>query len=284
MSRGTSFKVPALTIALLCLALPLHSQSAEPSSSAQDLARKVIANEVRISKEDQSLWSYQKTIKKSGGAEERAVVQTKGGDLDRLLLADGKPLSAKEQKQESERIKDLLHDPSKRRKLLEQSQKDADQMTRILKVLPDALLFSYGERRANSIQLLFKPNPQYHPTSRETHVLSTLAGEMWVDARQNRIEEVRGQVTHEVHFGGGLVGHLDKGGTFEVRQAEVASDHWEVTKLDIHMKGKAVLFKSISIQQSETRSHFRHVSDNTTLEQAAEMLSHPDVLARMYQQ
>jgi len=284
MSLATSLKVPALTVALFSLALPLHSQSTEPSSSAQDLARKVVASEVRISKEDQSLWSYQKTSRKPGGDEERAVIQTKDGDLDRLLLVNGKPLNAREQKQESDRIKDLIHNPSERRKLQERSQKDADQMTRILKVLPDALLFSNGERRGDSVQLLFKPNPKYHPTSRETHVLSTLAGEMWVDARQNRIEEVSGHVTHEVRFGGGFAGHLDKGGTFEVKQAEVGPGHWEITKLDVHMKGKALLLKSISIQQSETRSHFQHVSDKLTLEQAAEMLSRREVLAGMRSQ
>jgi len=284
MSRVTSLKVPALTIALLSLALPLHPQSPEPVSSAQDLARKVVTNEARMSKEDQSLWSYQKTTRKAGGDEERAVIQTKHGDLDRLLLVNGKPLDAREQKQESDRIKNQIHNPSEQRKLQERSQKDADQMTRILKVLPDALLFSYGERHDNSVQLLFKPNPKYHPTSRETHVLSTLAGEMWVDARQNRIEEVRGHVTREVRFGGGFAGHLDKGGTFQVKQTEVAPGHWEITMLDVHMKGKALLFKSISIQQSETRSHFQRVSDRLTLEQAAEMLSRRDVLARMRQQ
>jgi len=280
MSRVTTLKLLALVIGTLSLALPAHSQSVEPSSSAQDLARKVVANEVRIAKEDQSLWSYQKTTRKPGGVEERAVIQTKDGDLDRLILVEGKPLTETEQKHENERIKDLINDPSKQRRLKEHSQKDADQMTHILKILPDALLFTDGERRGNSLQMLFKPNPQYHPTSREAHVLSTLEGEMWVDARQDRIEEVRGHVTHEVHFGGGLIGHLDKGGTFEVKQAEVAPHHWEVTKLDIHMKGKAVLFKSISIQQSESRSNFQRVSDDLTLEQAAEMLSRPDVLAQ----
>lgn len=284
MSRVTSFSTLAFTVALLSVALPVRAQSADPSSSAQDLARKVVANEIRVSKEDHSLWSYQKTTAKPGGDEERAVVQTKDGDLDRLVLLDGKALNARQQKQESERIQNLIHNPSERHKLQERSQKDADQMTRILKVLPDALLFAYGERRGNSTQLLFKPNPKYHPTSRETHVLSTLTGEMWVDPRQNRIEEVSGHLIHEVRFGGGFAGHLDKGGTFEVKQAEVGPGHWEITKLDVHMKGKALLFKSISIQQSESRSHFQRVSDKLTLEQAAEMLSRPEVLAQMHGQ
>lgn len=268
-------------VAFLLAAVLAPAQSPEPSSAAQELARKVVNNEARIAKEDTTQWSFQKTSRKPEGDETKAVIQTKGCDLDRLLLVNGKPLSPKQQKEEDQRIQELLRDPARQRKLQEQQQKDAEQMTRVLKVLPDALLFSYGERRGDAIQLLFKPNPRYHPTTRETHVLSTLAGQMWVDAKQDRIQEVSGRTTRDVHFGGGVMGHLDKGGKFQVKQTEVAPGHWEVTDLDIHMKGKALLFKTISIEQSELRSHFLRVSDRLTLTQAAEMLSHPETLAGM---
>jgi hypothetical protein len=38
------------------------------------------------------------------------------------------------------------------------------------------------------------------------------------------------------------------------------------------MKGKALFFKTISVQQNELRDHFERVSDTLTLSQAADSL------------
>jgi len=52
-----------------------------------------------------------------------------------------------------------------------------------------------------------------------------------------------------VKFGGGLLGHLHPGGTLDVKQAEVAPGYWELTVLNVHMKGKALFFKTIAVNQ-----------------------------------
>jgi hypothetical protein len=40
---------------------------------------------------------------------------------------------------------------------------------------------------------------------------------------------LHGELMEDVKFGGGLLGHVNKGGTFEVRQAEGVRGHWETT-------------------------------------------------------
>jgi hypothetical protein len=77
----------------------------------------------------------------------------------------------------------------------------------------------------------------------------------------------------DVKFGGGLLGHLDKGGRFEVRQTEVAPGQWEMTALLVDMKGKALLFKTIDVQQAESHSDFHRVPDDLTLAEAASILN-----------
>lgn len=64
----------------------------------------------------------------------------------------------------------------------------------------------------------------------------------------------------------------DKGGAFRVKQAEVAPGHWDITLLHVNMHGRALFFKTISVQQDEMRSNFCRVPDNLTLPQAAEKL------------
>jgi hypothetical protein len=106
-----------------------------------------------------------------------------------------------------------------------------------------------------------------------------MQGEMTVETKQERLAEINGQLMEDVKFGGGLLGHLDKGGMFEVRQTEVAPGHWEVTVLGVDMKGKALLFKTIGVQETEKHSDFHLMLDDLTLAEAADILNKQIVVA-----
>jgi hypothetical protein len=75
-----------------------------------------------------------------------------------------------------------------------------------------------------------------------------------------------------VKFAGGLLGHLDKGGEFHVKQSEVAPGYWEITLLHVNMHGKALFFKTVAVQENEMRTDFQRVPANMTLAEAAEQL------------
>ncbi|HEX6908499.1 MAG TPA: hypothetical protein VF154_17915 [Terriglobales bacterium] len=77
----------------------------------------------------------------------------------------------------------------------------------------------------------------------------------------------------EVKFAGGLLGHLDKGGTFDVKQTEIAPGVWDVTYMNIQMNGKALFFKTIAVREKDIRSDYRRVSSQLTLAQAADLLN-----------
>src|ERR1700683_5765873 len=99
-----------------------------------------------------------------------------------------------------------------------------------------------------------------------------MEGRILIDEKQNRLAEIEGHLIHPVKFYGGLLGHLDQGGTFHVKQSEVGPGYWEITLLHVDMRGKALFFKTISVQQDEVRSTFQRVSDNLTFAPAAEEL------------
>jgi hypothetical protein len=76
---------------------------------------------------------------------------------------------------------------------------------------------------------------------------------MTVDTKQERLAGFNGHLMEDVKFGGGLLGHLDKGGKFEVRQTEEAPGQWEVTVLVVvDMKGKALLFRQSGYTRPKT--------------------------------
>jgi hypothetical protein len=76
-----------------------------------------------------------------------------------------------------------------------------------------------------------------------------------------------------VKFAGGLLGHLEKGGQFNVEQSQLSPNQWELTVMEVDVKGKALFFKTIAVQEKEYRSDFRRVRDGLTLAEAADLLT-----------
>jgi len=200
-------------------------------------------------------------------------IETKEGSLSRLLSINDQPLTAKQQKEEDQRVQDLMTSRSAKRKLQRVLDAETLQGRRLFKMLPDAFVFNYAYGDGNLVKLSFRPNPNFHPPSLEARVFHDMEGEMWVDCKQERLAAFNGRLTQDVKFGLGLLGHLDKGGHFEVRQAEVVPGHWDMTAMSVEMTGKALLFKSIGVQKRENRRDFHQVSDNLTLTQAADTLN-----------
>ena len=228
---------------------------------------------MRAEDQDHSHWMFRlETEKKNAQKEVDEVVETKNGDLMLPILINGHELTAKQQQESDKRLEQLLHSPEALRKLLKDKNQDAARSQRLLRMLPDALIFNYGERRGDLVQLTFKPNPDFHPGSREAEVFHAMDGSLWVDSKQERVAEITGRLVKAVKFGGGLLGHLDKGGAFEVKQEPVAPGYWELTVLEVQMKGKALFFKTIGVQQKSFRSEFKQLPDDLTPVQAAEML------------
>ncbi|HZU10489.1 MAG TPA: hypothetical protein VFA02_11365 [Pseudacidobacterium sp.] len=249
------------------MAAPAQSNE---SMLANDLAHQVITNEIKMQDQDHSHGMYQEETVKNGVKEINYTVQTPQGELSRLIAKNGQLLNEQERQAEDQRIEKYLNDPSAQRKKQQSSQEDARKTRQLFQMLPDALTFSYAERNGDTVKLNFEPNPSFHPPSREAKVFHELEGQMIVNVKQKRLMEIHGHLKDEVHFG--ILGHLNKGGTFDVRQEEVAPGLWEITLLKVNMQGKALFFKTISVQQNEMRSHYRRVPDNLTLQQAKDML------------
>jgi hypothetical protein len=263
----------AFTLATILLGVLAHPQ-AGPSSqgSASDLARRVVTNELKF-QDDHTNWMYRLEKEQYGKKQVEEIIETKEGSVSRLLSMNDRPLTPKQQEEEDQRVQELMTSRSARRKLQRALEADTLQGRRLFKMVPDAFVFDYAGADGNLIKLSFKPNPKFRPPSLEARVFHDLEGEMWVDCKQERLAAFNGHLTQDVKFGFGLLGHLDKGGHFEVIQAEVVPGHWDITSISVEMTGKALLFKSIGVQKKETHRDFHQVSDDLTLIQAADILN-----------
>jgi len=269
------FRKCALTglIGLFSAAVAFGQSTPEPGISANDLARAVVANELKVQDGNHSRWMYRVDREEQGKKKAKEVVQTRHGSLDRLVAVDGHALNPKEEQDERRRIENLLRNPAEQQRIQQTQRKDAEQCEAFFKMIPDALSFSYAGRDGDVIKLSYRPNPNFQPPSREARVFHEMEGEMWVHESQRRLVRIRGQLTADVKFAGGLLGHLEKGGYFNVEQREILPGQWDLTFMEVNMKGKALFFKTIAVEEKEYRSDFRIVPDDLTLAEAADMLT-----------
>jgi len=257
---------------LIASASGAADQQSKTQSSTADLVKAVIRNELNPTNRVEIRWKYLLNKEVSGKEETKEVVETNSGSLERLIAIAGMPLSSAQQHDETERILRLAHNPDDQKKLEETRQKDAQQSNAFLGTIPNAFLFEYAGESGQQVKMVFKPNPQFAAHSREAKVLKQMQGEIWIDAKQQRLVSINGQLMNDVKFAGGLLGHLEKGGKFSVKRTEIAPGDWELTNLTVSMRGKALLFKTICVQQKELHSKFQRVPDNLTLSEAAGLL------------
>ena len=236
------------------------------------VARELFQNEVRAENRDQSLWCFHEVDEEQGQKKLSAACQSKDGQIDRLLEVNGQELSPSQRQAEDARLQKLLDHPDVLEKKRKKDQDDTKQAHDLMRMFPDAFRFRYEGMRKNLMELKFSPNPNFHPSGRAAQVFHHLEGSVLLDPEQQRLAQITGKLTSDVKFGWGLLGHLDQGGTFFVKQEDLGSGRWELAELNVQMDGKALLFKTITVRQHQVYSDFRPEPDGTDSRQAMEFL------------
>jgi hypothetical protein len=243
-----------------------------PAQTADQFVRDVLMHEVDAQAQDHSLWCFHELKAEDGNQKLLHVCQTRDGQIERLIALDGHPLTAKEAADEDLRIRHLLHDPGEIKARRKKDHEDGEQARKLLKLFPEAFRYQYDGSEGNFVRVKFAPNPQFHPSGHSEQVFHHMEGALLLDPVQRRLAAIDGRLTSEVKFAGGLLGHLDKGGTFSVQQQEVGSNCWEVTMMNIQMSGKALFFKAIEVRMREQYNDFRPTPAGMDLSQAAESM------------
>jgi hypothetical protein len=236
------------------------------AQTPQQIIQRVVDTERTENKNDHSHWIYLDHSVKPKVQLLCWVATTPQGDVDRILVKDGRELPEPNQQT---LIQKFLHDPHAQKKQLTENAHDYQQVDDLLRLLPDGFIWTVLKTTPDETTLHFVPNPSFHPPTHEARVFAAATGELIADNHQHRIRSVHGTLVHDVTFGGGLLGRLKQGGSFAIEQQQVAPSLWQLTLIHIHLDGNALLFKSISFQEDDDRSRFTQQSGSPTLDQAA---------------
>jgi hypothetical protein len=260
-----------LLILLVILGSPSVAQMSD--AEASKFLRDAIANELKCEGADHSHWLLRlDTSKPNTGENVDEVVETKDGELKYPIVVNGRSLDQQQRQQAEKRLQSLVTHPQDIHNSSKAESEDDSHGQRLLKMFPNAFIVHYAGTDGSLVQLHFTPNPKFDPPTREARVFHAMEGSIWLDQKQNRLARIKGQLTQEVKFFGGVLGYLHKGGQFEVTQNEVAPGYWELTALNVQMNGKALFFKTISVRQKYTRSEFKRVPDSLSAAQGLQML------------
>jgi len=258
--------------------LLVTSGAAMAQGNPQQLVKEMVYNELHANKHP-NYWMYTDKDTESGTTKVKRVVQTHECWFRWEMSINGQPLTPAQEQQQRDKINKLVTDEQARQKNRAEINHDSQQATNLMKMLPDAFLYTEDGEQNGNIRLKFRPNPQFSPPTRPAKVFHNMEGTLLINKREKRLAGISGTLMSDVDFGWGILGKLYKGGTFKVQQTQVGPDDWEVTLLDVHMRGRVLFFHTIHEQQRESESDFQRVPDGITLQQAAALAEHGNLNA-----
>lgn len=282
LSGPAALPAEIVLVVVLLAGTSLRASASDVPKDVRSFVRAVVTNELAADANDHSRWMYRDENGVPGKNTVKLVVQTAQGDLSRTIERDGHPLPPEQQKADEQRMDAFAQDASLRQKQKQNHLQDAAKASSLTKMLPDGFLWTFAGQNGAETTLNFKPDPNFHPPTREARVFAAMEGTMVVNTEQKRIQELKGKLTRDVNFGYGLLGRLQKGGTFEIERQQIAPRIWAITATHVHIHGRALIFKSIGEEQDEVTSHYHPTPPSLSLEAAAKMLKDGSA-ARMLQ-
>jgi hypothetical protein len=259
-------------------------QTAPPTSStltpaqAQELVEHALATESRAAQEfSHPSHPMRYRLRKSSPnlTSTKEILETGDGDVARLVSIFDKPLSQADEQTEQARLDALLNNPGLQQHRKQSEDNDTARAMKVLRVLPTAFLYQFvgtGTAAGGTVEeFSFKPNPQFSPPDLETGVLTAMAGEIWIDAAQERVVRLTGSLLEDKDFGWGILGQLNKGGSVQIDQADVGGHQWRIVHLQLKMNGR-MLWKTKNSDSVQDYTQFSPLPTGLSYKQAIQML------------
>ena len=254
---------------LLILALFLGRSATSHAQDPRQLVRQAVNTELAASRADHSHWLFFEIDTEPGKNVKKWVAQARPATVQRVIERNGQALTEAQQRQEMEAF---MRDPRAQSKQRKSGEHDDEEAAELLHILPDAFVWTVQGEKGNDTLLHFKPNPQFAPPNLEARVFAAMEGDMTVNKEQYRIVSLKGKLTRDVKILGGLIGYLQAGGTFDVERREIGKRLWQITETHVHIHGHILIFKTISEEEDDVKTHFKQLPSDISMQHAEAVL------------
>jgi hypothetical protein len=276
LSRIASFCWSHLVLpALLVVTFSASLRAQEPPEDPVALVRSASWNELHSSNSGHP-FRFRLRKQDENGSTTKDIIETKDGDIARLVAVNDKPLTPDRAQTERTRLDNLLAHPELQAHRQKKEKEDSNRENEMVRLLPDAFLYTYrgivDTPSGPAWRLTFGPNPNFIPPDRQAELFHGMAGELWIDCAQKRMSRLDAHLIADVNFGWGMIGRLYKGGTILVIQKDVGENHWESIHLKLNLTGKILMIHNLVIQSTEDGSDYKPVSKTLTYQDAIRIL------------
>jgi hypothetical protein len=238
--------------------------SVPPRSLVVDAA----ANELIALHHKDSYLRYRMETVNEKGDQVRDVIESKDGTVARLIMRDGKPLTAEQDKAERDRLTDMISSPAAYAKHVKNTESEKKMADTLVPMMADAMINTYAPGQPQSgrnggapeIVLDYTPNPKWVPPSTQAQALTGLQGRVWIDAKTHYVVRMEGTIFRGVNFGWGVLAHIYPGGKLEMNQVNVGGNRWIFTDFSMELTVRALMVKTLKIHNSARASAFQIIA------------------------
>jgi len=236
-----------------------------PSISPHALVGEAAANELVALHHKGSYLRYRMETVNERGDQVRDVIESKDGTVARLILKDGKPLTAEQDKAERQRLNDMIASPAAYAKHVKNTESEKSMADKLIPLMPDAMINTYTPGQPQSgrnggapeIVLDYKPNPKFVPPNTQAQALTGLQGRVWIDAKTHYVVRMEGTIFRPVNFGWGMLAHIYPGGKVVMNQTNVGGNRWIFTDFSMELSVRALMVKKLDIHSSANTSKYQ---------------------------
>jgi hypothetical protein len=242
-----------------------HEIPEQPEGTPRSWAEDAVRNELKIIDiEGKVPLRYRQHKVDAKGDTTREIIESKDGNVARLVERNGQPITAAEDAAELDRLKADMASPDDFLKHHRRDSEARDNAMQLVRMLPQAMIYSYvpGQPQPKGVDeqqvvLDFHPDPAFRPPTMFAEVLTGLEGRVWIDARSRYMTRIEGHVLHPVNIGFGFVAKIFPGGTIELEQMHTAGDQWVYSHLDEHVTARVLMVKTLPENTAITSWDFR---------------------------
>ncbi len=196
-----------------------------------------------------------------------------GHQFRRLIEKDGKPLNAKDQQKEKERLDKFTvkwtHETSEeRKKRLANREKNREKQTAFLREIPDAYdLRLLGEEKVDGKDawvIQGEPHPGYRPKLDGAKYFAKMHGKIWIDKADYQWVKVDAETIDTISFGL-ILFRLYKGSRLQFEQARVNDEIWLPRLQHIQAAGRMGIFVKASLDAVTIFENYRKFQSDSKI-------------------
>ncbi len=193
-------------------------------------------------------------------------------EVDRLIEKNGRPLGARAQKKEDERVANEIKKYEKKTGGdAEATAKEKQRAALTIQNFLRADLFVHPRRESRTGEELivfdFSRNPNYKPRNLMEKVAQALAGTIWIDEKAHEVTQLDAHVENDIKVGDGLVASLHRGSAVSFVQTLVDGQVWLPTHISARISVRALLLFGLNLDQTDSYSAYQkfHVNVRSTV-------------------